>query len=115
MRRVTLNFIVDLLGFVDLLLLTATGAIMKWVLPPGTGAGRGYGYRGGRGPLPADQIREVFGLGRRDWGNIHFVLASVFIFLILVHIVLHWTWVRSYVKLVLFRSRQAGQSPAADS
>lgn len=39
MRRTTLNFIVDLIGFVDLLLLAATGAIMKWVLPPGWGGG----------------------------------------------------------------------------
>ena len=29
MRRMTLNFIVDLVGFVNLLLLAATGSVMK--------------------------------------------------------------------------------------
>jgi hypothetical protein len=105
MKRTTLNFIVDLLAFVDLLFMAATGAILKWALPPGTGGGHGYGYRGGRGSAPADQIRELFGLGRHDWGDIHAILGAVFILLILVHVVLHWTWITSYVRSILFPSR----------
>jgi hypothetical protein len=35
MKRGTLNFIVDLISFCDLLALAFTGSIMKWVLPPG--------------------------------------------------------------------------------
>lgn len=108
MRRTTVNFIVDLIGFVNLLLLVATGSIMKWVLPPGSGGGRGYGYgfRGGRGPGP-DQIKQLFGLGRHDWGQVHFILAVMFVALILLHIILHWTWIKTYAKSILLPSRKA--------
>jgi hypothetical protein len=110
-----LNFIVDLIGFVNLLLLAATGTIMKWVLPPGSGGGGrgfGYGFRGGRGLGPGgSQVKQLLGLGRHDWGDVHFILALVFVVLILVHIILHWTWIKSYAKSVLFASRKAPCDP----
>lgn len=116
MRRATLNFMVDLIGFVNLLLLAATGAVMKWVLPPGSGGGgggHGYGFRGGRGLGPGGaQVRQLFGLGRHDWGDIHFILALLFVFLILVHIILHWTWIKTCGKSILFPSRQVPCNPA---
>jgi hypothetical protein len=110
MRRATLNCIVDALAFVDLLLLAATGAVMKWVLPPGSGGGRGYGFGGGRGPA-AQRVRQVLGLGRHDWGDVHFILALVFVFLILVHIILHWTWIKTCAKSILFPSRKTPCDP----
>ncbi len=107
MSRTTLNFLVDLMGFVDLLLLAATGAVMKWVLPPSSGGGHGYGFREGRGPDPgAAQVKQLLGLGRHDWGDIHFILALLFVFLILVHIVLHWTWIKTCAKSIFFPSRK---------
>ena len=115
MGRATLNFVVDLIAFVNLLLLAATGSIMKWVLPPGSGGGgRGYGYgfRGGRGPGPGgDQVKQLFGLGRHDWGDVHFILALVFVSLILVHIVLHWTWIKTCAKSILFPSPKVLRDP----
>jgi hypothetical protein len=108
MRRMTVNFIVDLIGFVNLLLLAATGVIMRWVLPPGSGGGRGHGFRGGRGFGPGgDQVRQLFGLGRHDWGDVHFVLALLFVSLILVHLILHWTWIKTCARSILFPSRKA--------
>jgi len=116
MRRTTLNFIVDLIGFVNLLLLAATGAVMKWVLPPGSGGGgggHGYGFRGGRGPgSGVGEVRQLLGLGRHDWGYVHFILALLFLSLILVHIVLHWTWIKTCAKSILFPSRKARCDPA---
>jgi len=112
MRRTTVNFIVDLLGFVDLLLLAATGVIMKWVLPPGSGGGgHGYGFRGGRGP-GAGEVKQWLGLGRHDWGDVHFILALLFLSLILVHLVLHWTWIKTCAKSILCPSRKARCDPA---
>jgi len=111
-KRTTLNFVVDLIGFVNLLLLAATGAVMRWVLPPGSGGGHGYGFRGGRGPgLGVDQVGQLLGLGRHDWGDVHFVLALLFVSLILVHIVLHWTWIKTCAKSILFPSRKAPCDP----
>jgi len=108
MRRTTLNFIVDLIGFVDLLLLAATGAVMKWVLPPGSGGGHGSGFRGGRN---AREVKELFGLGRHDWGDIHFVLALLFLIVILLHLILHWTWIKTCTKSILFPSHRVPCNP----
>jgi hypothetical protein len=115
MKRATVNFVLDLIAFVDLLLLGTTGSIMRWVLPPGSGGGRGYGFRGGRGPGPdAGQVRQLLGLGRHDWGDVHFVLALLFVLLILVHIVLHWTWIKTCAKSILFPSRSKAPCDPAD-
>ncbi len=108
MRRTTLNFIVDALGFADLLFLATTGVIMRWVLPPGSGGGHARGFRGGRPPAEAN---DLLGLGRHDWGNIHFVLALLFVLLILVHLVLHWTWIKTCGKSILLPSRWAPGDP----
>jgi hypothetical protein len=107
MRRTTLNFIIDLISFVDLLLLAATGSIMRWVLPPGSG-GRGRGFRGGRG---GEHIETLWGLGRHDWGDIHFVLSLLFVLLMLIHIVLHWTWIKTCARSLLLPSRNAACPP----
>ncbi len=112
-KRATVNFILDLIGLADLILLAATGSIMRWVLPPGSGAGGGHGFRGGRGPGPdADQVKQLLGLGRHDWGDVHFVLALVFVLLILVHIILHWTWIKTCGKALLFPSGKMPCDPA---
>lgn len=107
MRRTTWNFVVDAILFVDLLLLTGTGTILKWVLPPGSGGGAEHGFRGGRGLGPGgSQVRQLLGLGRHDWGDIHFALALLFILLILGHLVLHWTWIKACSKSLLLGSRK---------
>ncbi len=94
MKRSSLNFIIDLASFINLLTLICTGIIMKYILPPGSG-GCGWGFRGGRGP---GQIRELWSMTRHEWGNIHFYLAILFIILMTVHIILHWTWLKNYFK-----------------
>jgi len=104
MQRTTLNFIVDLISFIDLLVLAATGAILKWVLPPGSGGGHGYGFRRGRDP---GEVKELLGLGRHDWGDIHFVMAVLFVLLMLIHLYLHWTWIKTCGKSILLSSSRA--------
>lgn len=94
MKRGTLNFIVDLVSFIDLLGLAFTGFIMKYVLPPGSG-GHGLGFRGGRG---AGEIKYLWSMTRHEWGDIHFYLAVLFVTLIVVHIILHWSWIKGYFK-----------------
>jgi len=96
-RRSTVNFVVDSISFVDLLVLVFTGAIMKCVLPPGTG-GRGQELHGGQG---GEHIKQLLGLGRHDWGDIHFWFAVGFIVLMVVHLVLHWGWIKSYIKSLI--------------
>jgi len=100
MKRATINFILDVISFVDLLCLAVTGFIMKYILPPGSG-GYGRGFRGGRGELVDEQIRDLWSMTRHEWGDIHFYLAALFVILMVVHIILHWTWIKSYFKSLL--------------
>jgi hypothetical protein len=94
-RRTTLNFVIDLVSFLNLLGLAVTGFIMKYILPPGTGGlGRGLHSGGGRG----EHIKELWSMTRHEWGRIHFYLAILFIILMFVHIVLHWGWIKNYFK-----------------
>jgi hypothetical protein len=37
MKRVNLNFIVDVVAFAGFVLLTTTGVLMRYILPPGSG------------------------------------------------------------------------------
>jgi len=101
MKRGTINFVIDLLAFLILLGLGFTGYIIKYVLPPGSGGRYGRGFRGGRGSAEAvEQIRQFWSLGRHDWGDVHFYLAVAFALLMIVHIVLHWGWIKCYVKSI---------------
>lgn len=104
-RRTTANFIVDLISFIDLLGLACTGFIIKYILPPGSGGGHGYGYRGGRG---AGEVKALLSMTRHEWGDIHFYMSVVFIVLMLVHLVLHWTWIKCYFKSLFGLSKNTG-------
>jgi len=108
MKKAAINVWLNILALVNFLALAATGAIMRWVLPPGTGgrhaqgAGLGRGWRGGRGALDstdpeAGPIKTLLGWGRHDWGDLHFWLAVSLVVVIVVHIVLHWSWVRANI------------------
>jgi hypothetical protein len=91
-RRMTVNFIVDLAGFIDLLGLIFTGFVIKYVLPPGSG-GRGQELHGGQG---AGHIKSLWSMTRHEWGDVHFYMSVVFIALMLIHLALHWTWIMCY-------------------
>lgn len=104
MRRATLNFLVDILGFVVFLFLAGTGVIIKYILEPGTGGGR----RGGRG---GGEIETFLSLRRHEWGTVHFWIAAIFIVIIIVHIVLHYKWIKAYLQSVFFEGRNKKGRP----
>jgi hypothetical protein len=103
MKRSTINFIVDLISFIDLLCLIITGFIIKYILPPGSGGGYGRGFRGGRGPN--QEVKALWSMTRHEWGDIHFYLAAGFVILMLVHLILHWTWIKCYFKSIFTTSQ----------
>ena len=106
MKRSSLNFIIDSFSFLVLAGLAFTGFIMKFVLPPGTG-GHGRGFRGGRGiEQVGERVKYFWSMTRHEWGNIHFWLAAIFIVMMIVHIILHWGWIKNYFKSLLGFSRQ---------
>jgi len=98
MVRRTVNFILDLVSFVNLSGLIFTGFIMKYILPPGTG-GMGRILHGGSGR--GINVKELWSMTRHEWSSIHFYLAVVFVVLMIIHVILHWTWIKCYVKSVV--------------
>ena len=73
MKRATLNGWVDAVAFVALVLLVATGVLLDWTLPPGSG-----------------HRVTVFGLDRHQWGDLHLWIAISFCAALSVHLALHW-------------------------
>jgi len=102
MSRSTINFVLDLVSFLGLLGLAITGFVMRYVLPPGTG-GTGRSLHGGTGR--GVQAQELWSMTRHEWGSIHFYLAAVFVVLMVIHIILHWSWIKHYVKSLFLNRR----------
>ncbi|MGB0744310.1 MAG: DUF4405 domain-containing protein [Opitutales bacterium] len=69
----------NLLLYLSFCGLAGTGALLTWKLVPGSQGGHGL---------------TVLGLGRHDWGAIHFWLAVVCIGTTLAHLVLNWVWLK---------------------
>jgi hypothetical protein len=38
-------------------------------------------------------------LGRDDWSELHFMIALGFIALVLIHLLLHWSWIKTTIRL----------------
>ncbi len=81
MRRVNMNFVVDAVAFVAFVLLTATGVLVRYVLPPESG-----------------RFSTLWGMDRHDWGHIHFWIAVLLLVSLGLHLFLHWRWVVCVVK-----------------
>ncbi len=81
MRRPTVNFIIDSLGFAGFVLLTATGVLMRYLLPPGSG-----------------RFTTIWALDRHEWGSIHFWLAIAFLAVLVCHLFLHWRWIAAVLR-----------------
>jgi hypothetical protein len=81
MARPNVNFAVDSCGFAGFVLLTATGVLMRYVLPPGSG-----------------RFTTLWSLDRHGWGNIHFWLAIAFLSVLVIHLFLHWRWIATVAR-----------------
>ncbi len=74
--RTSINFGLDLVSLVVMIGLAATGGLIHFVLPPGTG-----------------RFYALFAWNRHDIGQVHFYLAVAAIALLALHVLLHWTWI----------------------
>lgn len=75
--RTAVNFLLDfslLLAFLGLIWNTA---VLRFVFPPGSTSG---GWR-------------LWGWGYDDWAEMQFVLVCVLLLGVLLHVMLHWTWI----------------------
>ncbi len=102
MSKNKVHLLVDLLAYLVMACLASTGLILWKILPPGS-SGR-HGERG----------LALLGMTRHEWGDIHFYLALSLLGLTVLHVALHWKWVRNTFGS-LFRpraQRKAGAGPA---
>ncbi len=81
MQKAKLNFVVDTVAFVAFVFLTATGVLVRYVLPPGSG-----------------HFSTLWGMDRHEWGKLHFWIAVVLMAILGFHLFLHWRWVVCMVK-----------------
>jgi hypothetical protein len=86
MKRDMVNFIVGLMSFIVLVALMSSGVIIA--LPHEHGPGE----------------KRILGIGRGEWGDIHLWLGVTFVVLMVVHIILHWSWVKTYFKAMFGHS-----------
>jgi hypothetical protein len=93
MKRPNVNFVVDFTGFASFVLLTATGVLMRYVLPPGSG-----------------RSLTIWTLDRHGWGSIHFWIAIAFFAVLALHLLLHWRWI---VTLMSGRPREGSGARVA--
>jgi len=92
MKKSKLNLIIDVLLLLCMAGITGIGLLMKNVLVPGYKSWDIYGRK----------VELYFwGLDRHQWGTIHFIIGLVFLGLVILHIVLHWSMIVGiYRKLI---------------
>ena len=103
MKKSAFNIIIDALSMVVFTAMISTGLLLNYVLPPGSGRIEML-HRGGRGAEKT--IDTLCGLTRHEWGEIHLVIALIFLALLLFHLFMHWPW----IKAVTFGAKNFPQS-----
>jgi hypothetical protein len=91
-RKPTQNLIVDAAAFVALALMLATGFVLRYMLPPGSGGAVGMHGAGAR------EYLTLWGLTRHEWGDVHYWASLALMALLALHLVLHWSWIASMVR-----------------
>ncbi|GAB4349111.1 MAG: hypothetical protein Kow0099_31990 [Candidatus Abyssubacteria bacterium] len=80
MGRNTLNYIIDALMFIAVVAIGVIGLLLGFVIPTGE--------------VPPSE-KFLWGLHRHDWGNIHLYVSLTFLVLFVIHIILHWSWIKT--------------------
>jgi hypothetical protein len=81
MNKSQANVVVDVVAFAAFLFLTATGVLMRYVLPPGSG-----------------HFSILWGMDRHQWGHLHFWIAVALMATLTLHLLLHWPWIVCVIK-----------------
>ncbi|NLE34989.1 MAG: DUF4405 domain-containing protein [Bacteroidales bacterium] len=86
------NLIIDFIMLLNMMTLAGIGFLIKYVLLPGYKASEVYGN---------DSDLFFWGLDRHQWGAIHLYVALFLVFLLLLHIILHWDMVVCILKKMI--------------
>lgn len=104
MKKLSLNFIVDVLSFLCFSFIIGSGFLIKYVLITGQETWLKYG----------ENVRlEYLGMDRHEWGHFHLIAGFVMIGLMMLHIIYHWQLIKSMFKKVMGLSFLKGLSAIA--
>ena len=87
MRRPRVNYLVDLVLFALMGGMVFVGILLGWALPAGPG-----------------QEKYFWTLHRHQWGDVHLWFSILFLAFLVVHLVLHWKWIRGSTQKIVGRS-----------
>lgn len=80
MKKIAINYWLDVIAFVEFAFLTSTGVLIQYSLPE----------RSGRS--------SVWGLTRHEWGDLHFAIAIALFATLSLHLLLHWKWIVNFTR-----------------
>ncbi|MBN2213620.1 MAG: DUF4405 domain-containing protein [Bacteroidales bacterium] len=80
-NKTKINLVIDAMMLLVLMAIAGLGFLIKYVLIPGYKRNAKY---------PEDVELYYMGLTRHEWGRIHLILGFILLFLLLLHIILHW-------------------------
>jgi hypothetical protein len=87
MSRPNWNYLVDVVMFSLMGAMIFIGVLMAFFLASG--------------PVVDEGSKYVWGLHRHQWGDIHMILSLVFTGFFLIHILLHWSWIKGATRKLL--------------
>ncbi|MCC5805633.1 MAG: DUF4405 domain-containing protein [Opitutales bacterium] len=90
MNRSLLNLTIDLLAAVCLLVMAASGYVLRFPLPPST-----------------NRTHELWSLSRHEWGTIHSWASLGLLAILVVHVALHWQWIVTMISRRFTHTRGA--------
>jgi hypothetical protein len=95
MSRTVVNFLLDTVLLTIVVALLFTSAVLRFVFPAPTIA-RGW---------------RLWGHGYDAWANFQFILLTVVALTVLLHVMLHWSWVCGVIVTKLLRNGERKQKP----
>jgi hypothetical protein len=91
MSRTHINFVLDTLLLTAFAALIWSSTIVRFVFPPGPEA-KGW---------------SLWGLGYDHWANVQFAMVAILALGVLIHVMLHWSWVCGVIAAKLARNKKA--------
>ncbi len=113
MERNKLNFYIDLISLIIFLAIIFTGLLIYYVLPPCNSCSpKGCNIKAESGCGDCNKTdcsiaskpkgeANLWGYSRHDIGTLHFKLSIVLTFLMLIHTIMHWTWICATISNML--------------
>ncbi|MBM3285331.1 MAG: DUF4405 domain-containing protein [Candidatus Aminicenantes bacterium] len=89
MKRTDWKYLVDTLLFICMVGIAFIGLLMGLVLP--------------KGPGVQESAKYFLGLHRHQWGNIHFYLSLAFVVLVIIHLIVSWSWIKGKARMLFKR------------